>query len=439
MTTKGIPGRILFFLVICALIPGITTVAGSTYLSGMPDLVAAIDGTNDFSPGSEQSIVIHVRNTGIDEVKIVQPGGGASGDPPSTARMVTLTLLPGDAPVEIKTDTQMVGDIASGRTVSSPFSVHVLEDAHGGTYHLPLLVNYTYLVSEALVDSGSVAFQYATESVQLDIPLNVKDEVIIAVDEISAGDLNAGGDGYITLTLENAGTLTGTNTIARIFQGDGSPIVPLDGRVFIGDFPPGAVATARFKVAVDEKAGPAQYPLVVAVEYRDRSNATRLSPEVTIGIPVVGKTRFSVTETPAWIYRGATKIIEVEYENTGPTTAYSAQARISAVDPFAASDATSFLGDLAPGEKAVARFEIGVDKTATVKEYGLDTEIRFRDSLDANRISDPMSVRIEVRERNGLSRVLHDPVLMSIIIAVIIGCGYYLFIHRKKMQQAREE
>ena len=431
MTTKGRFGGVLAVLILASALSGISAGAGSTYLSGTPDLVAAINGTNEFSPGSEQNIVIHVRNTGVDDIKIVQPGGGASGDPPSTARMVTLTLLPGDAPVEIKTNSQMIGDIASGKSALATFSVHVEKDAGGGTYLLPLLVNYTYLAAEDRVGGESVIFIYDTETVRLDLPFNVRDEVIIAVSQVIAEDLNAGGDGYITLSIENTGTLTGNNTIARIFQGDKSPIVPTDGRVFIGSFPPGATETTRFKVRVDEKAGQGQYPLDVAVEYIDQSGATRLSPEVTIGVPVVGKTSFSVIETPHQIYRGSKEIIEVEYENTGAIAVYSAQARISAADPFNADDETAFLGDLAPGERAVAQFEIGVDKTATAKEYGLDTEIRYRDSMDESRISDPMTVMITVTERTGLQRILYDPVLMSIIFAVIVGCGYYFFVHRK--------
>jgi hypothetical protein len=353
--------------------------------------------------------------------------------------MVTLTLLPGDAPVWIKTNSQMVGDIASGKEVFSSFSVHVDQDAGGGTYLLPLLVNYTYLSSEDRIDSDSVVFRYTTETVQLHIPFNVRDEVIIAVPHVSAENLNAGGDGYITLSIENTGSLEGNNTIARIFQGDGSPIVPIDGMVFIGSFPPGAVETTRFKVSVDEKAGREQYPLNVAVEYKDLSGETRLSPAVTIGVPVVGKTGFTVIETPLAIYRGSKEIIEVEYENTGETTVYSAQARISAVDPFTAYDDTSFLGDLAPGDRAVAQFEVGVDKSATAKEYGLDTEIRYRDSVDESRISDPMTVRVHVSERTGFLRVLFDPVLMSIIIAVIIGCVYYFSIHRRSGPKHPEE
>lgn len=440
MTTEGTFRRILpVVTLVLALLTGIVAGSGSLYLSGAPDLVAAINGTNEFSPGSEQDIVIHVRNTGVDEVKISQPDGGASGDPPSTARMVTLTLLPGNAPVEIKTNSQMVGDIASGKEVFSTFSVHVDKDAAGGTYLLPLLANYTYLASEEKVGSDSVIFRYNTETVRLDLPFNVRDEVIIAVHHVIAEDLNAGGDGYITLSIENTGTLTGNNTIARIFQGDASPIVPIDGRVFIGSFPPGAVETVRFKVRVDEKAGEEQYPLHVAVEYRDQSGGTLLSPAVTTGVPVVGKTGFAVIEKPLLIYQDSHEIIEVEYENTGATTVYSAQARISAVDPFVAYDDTSFLGDLAPGDKAVAQFEIGVDKTATIKEYGLDTEIRYRDSMDANRISDPMQVSISVRERTGVLRILYNPVLMSIIIGIVIGGVYYFSVHKRRKPERPEE
>jgi len=440
MTTKGSSGRVVLAVILAfALLAGIAAGAGSLYLSGSPDLVAAIAGINEFSPGSEQNISLIIRNAGVDEVKILQAGGGGSGDPPSTARMVTLTLLPGTAPVEIKSDSQMAGDIASGNATVSSFFVSVDKDAAGGTYLLPLLATYTSLASEELVGSESVIFRYTTETVQLDIPFIIRDEVQIAVPEISAGDLNAGGDGYITLAIENTGTLPGENTIAELFQGDESPIVPIDEQVFIGSFPPGAVATTRFKVRVDEKAGNEQYPLQVAVEYKDQSGDTQLSRAVTIGVPVVGETGFVVVDKPLTIYRGSKGTIEVEYENAGATTVYSAQARLGAQDPFIAYDDIAFLGDLAPGDRAVAAFEIGVDKAATGKEYGLDTEIRYRDSVDASRISNPITVRVQVKERTGLLRILYDPVLMSIVIAAGIGCGYYFAIHKRRKPDQPEE
>ena len=70
--------------------------------------------------------------------------------------------------------------------------------------------------------------------------------------------------------------------------------------------------------------------------------------------------------------------------------------------PFTSNDDTAFLGTLAPGEMREAVFEISVDKSATIKEYALDSEIRYRDALDNSLISDPMKVRIVVEKENSL-------------------------------------
>ena len=433
MTTRSAVGAVvLLILLALALVTVPAAGAGSLYLSGTPDLVATIEGANSFSPGSEATLVIHVRNTGVDTTKILQPGGGATGEPPSTARMVTLTLLPGDAPLRVITDPRMAGDIPSGEAVSVPFTVRLDRDAAGGMYQLRLRADYMVLASEALINPGSVTYLYETDTVLLDLPFRVRDEVILAVRDVHAPDLDAGGEGYVMVMLENTGSLEGTDTTALLFPSDESPVIPTGGQVFIGAFPPGAVETARFKVRVDEKAGRETYPVNVAMEYTDRAGAVQRTREVTIGVPVIGKTGIIVVGEPVWIYRGAREEIRVEYENTGPTTLHAAQARISAVDPFTAYDDIAFLGDISPGGRAVATFTIGVDKAAIEKEYGLDTEIRYRDSLDNRRISDPMKVSLYVRQRTGLQRILSDPVLVTVIIAGVIGAGYAAYHHRKK-------
>jgi len=120
-------------------------------------------------------------------------------------------------------------------------------------------------------------------------------------------------------------------------------------------------------------------------------------------------------------------VIEVEYQNTGAATAYSAQARISAVDPFTSNDDTAFLGDLEPGEKAVARYEVSVDGSATPKEYGLDSEIRYRDALDNSQISDSMKVQVLVEPSSSLLPII------AVLVLLIAGSGAaYYFLGRKK-------
>ena len=166
--------------------------------------------------------------------------------------------------------------------------------------------------------------------------------------------------------------------------------------------------------------------------YKNKEGDFIASRTDTVGIPVGGKVDFTVISPPAEMNPGNKKIIIVEYKNTGETTVYSAQSRISAVDPFTSNDDIAYLGDIKPGGSAIASYEVTVDRAATIKEYGLDSEIRYRDALDNTYISDTMKVKINVISPTGLTAVLSNPVYISIIIAGIIGIVYLVYHFRKK-------
>lgn len=439
MTTDLTPSRKFCLLFIAvSLMCGSVMAADPRYLSGTPDIRAVIEGTNEFSPGEEVDLVLLIGNMGTDPEKILQ-GGGGGGPAPSTALMMTAELGAGDAPLVVRADPQMVGTLEAGQAVRVPFSIKVMNNATGGVYLVPLGIRYTRLTSETIIESESAIFKYAEESETLPVLLKVKDVITLEVPEVRALDLAAGGEGYMVLSLQNTGSLAGKKAIARIFRGDQSPVLPVTGSVYLGDFPPGTIQEARFRVMVDATADDKTYPMVVAVEYEGPSGERLLSRNVTIGVPVAGKTDFSVPDGNYTLYRGSRRTIEVTYENSGAVPVYSAQARIRTDEPFTSSNDRSFLGDLAPGEQAVALLEIGVDKSATAKNYGLDTEIRYRDALNQSRISDPIRITVEVQERPGIQRVLYNPVLMSIIIAVILGLVYYFRFHRNNGPRKPDE
>jgi hypothetical protein len=174
-----------------------------------------------------------------------------------------------------------------------------------------------------------------------------------------------------------------------------------------------------------------EYPLDVYAEYRDDDGVQVVSDSVTIGLPVGGKIDFAVISDPPTIQPGEKKVLEVLYKNTGAAPVYRAQARLSAVDPFSSNDDTAYLGDLAPGDTAIARFEVSADAAATIKIYGLDSEIRYRDALDNSQISDSLKIQVEVIPQSGLASTLANPLVISVIVVAIIGAGYYLLRRRK--------
>jgi hypothetical protein len=230
------------------------------------------------------------------------------------------------------------------------------------------------------------------------------------------------------MRLKNTGHVNAASAVVKIARNGNSPVIPTDSSIYIGDFPIDGTVDTQFKVSVSREAGDQSYPLDVFLVYEDESGEQLTSKVTTIGVPVKGKISFVVITDPDPITAGAKQVIEVTYQNTGSGTAYSAQSRISAVDPFTSNDDTAFLGDLAPGQTAVARYEVSADKSATPKEYGLDSEIRYRDGLGNSQISDTMKVKVTVQERSPVMTI----VLVIVLIGAIVAAGYYFFVVKKK-------
>ena len=152
----------------------------------------------------------------------------------------------------------------------------------------------------------------------------------------------------------------------------------------------------------------------------------------TIGVPVGAKVDFAVISPPAEMNPGASEVIDVEYKNTGDITIYNAQARISAVDPFTSDDDVAYLGDLKPGESAIASYDVSVDPGATLKEYALDSTIQYRDSLDNTYVSDTLKVSVDVTAAAGVASVFRSPVYVAVIVAALIAIAYLALHFRKK-------
>ena len=131
---------------------------------------------------------------------------------------------------------------------------------------------------------------------------------------------------------------------------------------------------------------------------------------------------------------GSKKTIQVTYVNTGDTTVHSAEARISVVAPFTSSSDIAYLGDIAPGQSAVATYQLSVSSDATLKQYGLDSEIRYNDALDDTYVSDPMKVSVTVQNLTGIEGIVSNPLYLTVIIAAIIGIIYIVLHARKKKQ-----
>jgi uncharacterized membrane protein len=405
--------------------------SGTKYMSGSPVLSAYISGTNEVSPGDTVALKVTIENKGVNEFKFVQSGIIDREDLPNTAKFLTVSLATGDAPITIKSDPQMLGDLKGSSTTSAVINMKIDGNASAGAYNLPLIMNYTYLYEADQYGVDTIQYLYKEKTETFSLPIKIKPEVKISVLSVETEHLNAGTEGFVNITVKNIGQENGKKTILKIARNDMSPVLPTSGSMYVGDFAVDQVVSSRFKVSVTSDAEAQTYPLDVLVQYENSEGDQVTSDAETIGIPVGKKIDFNITSASNTVSPGQKKTITVQYMNTGGATAYNVQARISAVDPFTSNDDTAFLGTLAPGETGEAVYEISVDKSATIKEYALDSEVRYRDALDNSLISDPMKVQIEVVKENSL---LGNPLVLTVIAAVIILIGYLVYRQRTKKQ-----
>jgi hypothetical protein len=401
--------------------------AGTKYMAGSPELSAYISGSNEVSPGDMVQLKVIIENKGVNQFKFIQSGIVERDDLPNTAKFLTVSIAPGDAPVVIKSDPQMLGDLKGSSIASSVFTTKIQPDAASGMYNLPLILKYSYLAEAEQYGTDTIQYYYKEKNETINLPIKIKPELKISVLSVTAEHLNAGTEGYITIEVKNVGHESGKNAILKIVRNDLSPVLPATGSMYIGDFAVNQVVSSRNKVSVSSDAEAQTYPLDVVVNYENSEGDQVTSDLETIGLQVGKKIDFDITSAPENVSPGQKKVITVQYINTGGATAYNVQARISAVDPFTSNDDTAFLGTLAPGETREAAFEIAVDKSATVKEYALDSEVRYRDALDNSLISDPMKVRIMVVKDTSL---LGNPFVLVVIAAVVILIGY--LVYRKR-------
>jgi len=424
--------KIILLFIVLSLITIIPVMGVDTYIGASPHISAAISGVNEFIPGQDVNINVIVRNSGVNDLKFLTIGTIDRDDLPTTAKMVMVGLSAGSAPVVIKSDPKNIGDIKSQGIVTVPIMAKILSNASMGEYQIPLIIRYTYFTS-ADNDAGEyIQNHYRVVSETIPLTIKIKPQVKIDVLEAVPENLNVGSGGYLNLTIKNIGFEDGKKATVKIIRNGLSPIIPTDSSVFVGDFPRNGTVSCRYKVAVSGDAAKQTYPIDVAVTYENRDGDIVTSAIDTVGIPIGGKLSFLSTSAPARVIPGSDNVITVEYRNNGDTTAYHSQARISAVDPFTSSDDTAYIGDIKPGEKVTARYQIHADDSAEIKTYLLDAEIRYRDALDNSQVSDTFKVSVSVEPKpasSGLASML--PALVLIVI-IGIGAGYYLLVIRKK-------
>jgi hypothetical protein len=406
--------------------------AGYLYLDAndQPTLLAHTEGDVRYYPGDSFTITVMLSNKGRDTVMQVQPYQSPTAYDPSTALGVTVRPRVGDAPVTLKSLPVVAGNIGSWNQVPITLEGTVFRNASPGIHVLPLDVTYSYVWAIPTTDASDFAsvttidLLYRQKQQTLPVTIRIMDEVRPEIISERSENMVPGTQGYLTVMAKNNGYATGSEVTLRLVPSDNVTFQMVDDSVYIGRFAPGDVKALRARIAVKEHTGAGSYPALLTGQYRDADGIFRDTPSVPLGITVSKGAVLELVTRDFTVGPGGDQEINVSFRNTGDTPAYNAQARIIGNQMLVPVTGAAALGTINPHETKTARFVIAADSAIVGKRYVIDSDVKYRDELDALMLSDKMSFGVEVKQPTGVGRITSNPVILIVIAGILLFLVY---------------
>ncbi|AKB82735.1 hypothetical protein MSBR3_2157 [Methanosarcina barkeri 3] len=211
----------------------------------------------------------------------------------------------------------------------------------------------------------------------------------------------------------------------------------------------GHTAPLSYTIKVDGNIPAGNYDLLLPVTYQYQANVRTVTADainlgitnvdysreyktktevLKIPISIKSEPKFEVTNVSGSLIQGESKVVNVTYKNTRETTAKDAFARIIVMSPLSTEKSTVRLGDIGPGEEKTASFEIKASQDATVKKYGVNSEIKYLDDDKNSKFSESMKVNLPVEATEEKFSVTGIAILLIIVIALY----QIISVHRKR-------
>jgi hypothetical protein len=151
---------------------------------------------------------------------------------------------------------------------------------------------------------------------------------------------------------------------------------------------------------------------------------------LTIPVVIKKKADFILVGANSTLAAGQKKgELKATYKNVGDEPVKDAIARLSIFKPFSSTDDQAYIGTLEPQEAKSVVFRIDVDSDATLKDYGINSEIKYTDVNGDTVISESMKIPVAVTAAS-------QSLLLPIIVVLIIlgGAGGYIYKRKQKKE-----
>jgi hypothetical protein len=220
----------------------------------------------------------------------------------------------------------------------------------------------------------------------------------------------------------------------------------------------GYIQPIKFTIRIDDNTPAGEYKLELPVSYQYQSNVrTDTSNAVDIGlasdtvaftrdyttenitlplqISIKKEPKFEISKISGNLEQGSTSIINVTYTNRGEAVAENAQAKIVVMKPLSTSKSVVQLGTIDPGESHTASFEISADSDAVVKNYSIDSEIKYTDNDRKTRFSENMKVYMPIEKSESK---FSTTAIVGILLALIVIYQIIKMLRNRKKYSENE-
>lgn len=204
----------------------------------------------------------------------------------------------------------------------------------------------------------------------------------------------------------------------------------------------GNTQNLKFTMRIDSDAPGGEYELNLPVTYEYQSNArTETSKVVNIGLSNSEYTReytlqtidipiqvsiknepmFEISNVSGSLVQGSSNTINITYTNTGEGAAEDAEVRFVVMNPLSTRNTIIRLGTIGQGESRVASLDLSANSDALVKNYSIDSEIKYIDDEGSTELSKNMKVDVPVEQAESrISTTAIILILLAVAVAYMI-------------------
>lgn len=210
----------------------------------------------------------------------------------------------------------------------------------------------------------------------------------------------------------------------------------------------GYTTNLRYTIKIDGDAPAGNYELLLPISYQYQANVRTATADIInlgltdtkyvrdyktktetlkLRVSLENKPKLEVTNVSGNLVQGESRAIEVTYKNSKEGVAKDALARIIVMSPLSAEKTIVRLGDMGPGESKTARFEISTSPEALVKNYGINSEIKYINEDGETSFSENMKINVPVEVAESKFSITG----VAIILIILIALYQIINVHRK--------